>query len=244
MAGRAIRIYNFCHQNPSSPGCPWPQYGPYVPPVNPCLDPLSIGTTACKQYTTYVNVKPLNQDNLLTVRTPIPIIGPPTSQYYTNPPSYFLGYTTTSFAKMFEFYTPNDQGGTYTNQIGDVEISYRAIYDTPQSQDPSSDDPYTGPSNVSANATVNWFQPNNTSSKLGMGSPPPADPYLKASLSAVFTYHLNDISGGAGYPGPFQTNSISTGQQLFGKKVLVDSTIEITPGSDLTIANKLVFNLS
>ena len=26
MAGSASRIYNFCHSNPNSPGCPWPAY--------------------------------------------------------------------------------------------------------------------------------------------------------------------------------------------------------------------------
>jgi hypothetical protein len=26
MAGQAIRVFNFCHANPNSPGCPWPNY--------------------------------------------------------------------------------------------------------------------------------------------------------------------------------------------------------------------------
>ena len=36
MAGSASRIYNFCHANPNSPGCPWPAYlGNNVPTPAP-----------------------------------------------------------------------------------------------------------------------------------------------------------------------------------------------------------------
>jgi len=43
MAGSASRVYNFCHANPNSPGCPWPSYlgnnSPTpAPPTNKQID--------------------------------------------------------------------------------------------------------------------------------------------------------------------------------------------------------------
>jgi hypothetical protein len=53
MAGRASRIYNFCHANPNSSGCPFPSYLGNPPKV--CDDsPFEIGTSAgCGVYNVY-----------------------------------------------------------------------------------------------------------------------------------------------------------------------------------------------
>ena len=55
MAGRAIRIYNFCHANPNSPGCPFPPYLGNQPAAKICDDfPFEIGTsTGCSVYNVY-----------------------------------------------------------------------------------------------------------------------------------------------------------------------------------------------
>jgi len=53
MAGRASRIYNFCHANPSASGCPFPSY--LGNPAKVCDDsPFEIGTSAgCGVYNVY-----------------------------------------------------------------------------------------------------------------------------------------------------------------------------------------------
>lgn len=217
MAGRASRISNYCHTNPTSNGCPWPRYIqpvppiPPVPPVNPCknINPLSIGTTLCKQYVAYVNGTPYNQDNYITPR--VPILG----LYPEDISGSFLGFVTAETAPLFS-------DAKLTNQIGDLELTIRAIYDTPTNKYQ-----YFGPANVTSNTTVNWFDISYN---------------LKASLNTVYSYHLDDTTYGIGNPKTFSTIAISTGQQLFGQKVIIDSYI--IPTSSTTFLNKLVFNLS
>ena len=55
MAGRASRIYNFCHANPSSPGCPFPPYLGNQPAPKDCdASPFEIGTSnGCSVYNVY-----------------------------------------------------------------------------------------------------------------------------------------------------------------------------------------------
>jgi hypothetical protein len=55
MAGRASRIYNFCHANPTSSGCPFPSYLGNQPAPKVCDDsPFEIGTSAgCSVYNVY-----------------------------------------------------------------------------------------------------------------------------------------------------------------------------------------------
>ena len=237
MAGSASRIPAFCNSHPGSPGCRLPNSRPSRPPryVNPCagVTPLSIGTTSCKKYTTYVNVLPKNKNNLITTKTPIVIIGPNGSDDLGK----VLGYTTTSFATMFDSFSSS---GVFGNEIGDIELTYRVVYDTPQPLDETADtaekvvDTYEGPSNVSSSATVNWYETKAVN----------PEKYLYASLYVQYAYHLWSIKDGAGYPEPFQTTAITTGQQLTNQKVVIDSSIIfVQNGAALSIANKLVFNI-
>lgn len=55
MAGRASRIYNFCHANPNSPGCPFPPYLGNQTPIKDCdASPFEIGTSVgCGIYNVY-----------------------------------------------------------------------------------------------------------------------------------------------------------------------------------------------
>ena len=214
MAGKAQRVFNYCHANPSAPNCPWPSYGPYVPPIDPCenVDPLSIGTTSCKTYVAYVNGYPFNLNNITAPR--IPII----ANYPPDVSGCYIGYNTYAVAPLFS-------DTNLTNQIGDVELSLRVIYDT-------STNLYTyyGPANVTANTTVNWFDNSNH--------------ILRASLNAVYTYHLTSTEYGTGYPGSLNTTTISTNQQLFGQKVVVNTSVIGGPYPTSPIINKLIFYLS
>lgn len=211
MAGSANRIYNFCKSFPSSSGCPFPPRN--VPPyVDPCIDPFSIGTNYCKTYVAYVNANPspsLNTDNLVSERTPI-------IQQYPTTATPYLGYTSITKANL---YSAVDAAGTLSNKIGFLLYKVTALYDTPSVTDGS-----TGPANVTAEVTSNWWD----------------GTALKASLQAQFTYHLTSTAAGSGYPGPFSSNSFSTGQQLYGKNVKVDSSVIAPSGKYI---NKLVFNI-
>lgn len=55
MAGSASRIYNFCHANPNSPGCPFPPYlGNQSAPKDCDASPFEIGTSnGCSVYNVY-----------------------------------------------------------------------------------------------------------------------------------------------------------------------------------------------
>ena len=238
MAGKASRIATFCRSHPNSPGCPYFSNTPTPTPyVDPCanVDPLSIGTTNCKKYTTYVNATPQNPSNLLTTENPIVIIGPAGSVDLGK----VLGYTTTSFATMFDSFSSS---GVFTGEIGDIELTFRVVYDTPQSIPPGETAEsvvasYNGSSDISSDATVNWYDINAVE---------PAT-YLYASLYVQYAYHLWSIAAGAGYPRPFQTTAITTGQQLTNQKVVIDSSliiIRIPTSPYVSIANKLVFNIS
>lgn len=212
MAGSASRIHNFCNSYPNSSGCPWPSYSS-VPYVNPCLDPYSIGTTNCKKYTAYVNAlpSPTNPDTLATDRTAI-VQATPSGGAGT-----YLGYTATSKINLFSINT----AGVLTNKIGFLLYRTTVMYDVPSTTPPVD---YTGPAVVTAEVTANWF--NGTT--------------LKASAQAQFTYHLTSTASGTGYPQPFSTNTFSTGQQLYGKTLKINSSVFVQSGN---YVNQLDFNI-
>lgn len=223
MAGNASRITAFCRSNPNSSGCPWPNYS-NTPYVDPCAnaDPLSIGTTNCKKYTAYVNGLPGNTSNLISKRSLI--------EQSSVTPTTYLGFTSTSNVPIYSSYTldaSNNATFSNSNKIGFIMYNIEAIYDQT-----TTNASYSGPATITANATVSWLD---------------ASSNLRASSQFVFTYHLSTTQLGTTYPGSFNTNSISTGQQLYGKNLVLNSSVKInlipatsTPGS---VINTLVFNI-
>ena len=221
MAGNASRITAFCRSYPNSSGCPWPNYT-NTPYVDPCAnaDPFSIGTTNCKKYTAYVNGYPGNSLALISPRSLIvqgtPVISPTT----------YLGFTSTSSIPIYSSYTlDSSNNATFNNKIGFIMYNIEAIYDTP-----TISTSYTGPATITANATVSWLD---------------TVPDLRASAQFIFTYHLSSTQFGTAYPGSFNTNSTSTGQQLYGQKLLLNSSVSYipSPSAPASIINTLVFNI-
>ena len=192
----------------------------YVP--NPCAnpDPFSIGTSDCVTYTAYVNGYPGNSLALISQRTPIIQSAPvPLSTTY-------LGFTSTSTVPIFSWYSLNPNNtATFNNKIGFIMYNIEAIYDTP-----STNPAYTGAATITANATVSWLD---------------TVPNLRASAQFVFTYHLSSTQFGTAYPGSFNTKSTSTGQQLYGQNLVLNSSISYNPSPSrpASIINTLVFNI-
>ncbi len=128
MAGRAIRIYNFCHQNPGSPGCPWPPLPGPEPAPKICDDfPFEIGTsTGCSVYNVY-----WIRDEYVENTQPIPL--------WSNPSA-----TGTTFNLVAPLYS-----GTYSSSGSRNKIGYFKLITSVFRYDTTTDTPFLNTDNYS-----------------------------------------------------------------------------------------------
>ena len=144
MAGNASRIYNFCHSNPNSPGCPWPPYLGNQQPAKICDDyPFEIGTkNSCSVYNVF-----WLRDEYSQAIVNIPGWSPSTSsgnQFHLIAPLYSGVYSPSGpknkigYLKLFTTQTKYDTDEPFLNtdyyyfiwiNQGEIVASMDSIYD-------------------------------------------------------------------------------------------------------------------